>query len=338
MSGMTVRIDDVAQKCGLSIATVSRALDGAKSVSRSSRDKVLQAVAELNYTPNELARGLARNKSNIIGIVVSDISTFFSSTILSTIEKQATQAGHSLMVCNILEDLEKEKKYIRTFEQMRVQGIILMHEGMDSELLQMLEHIKVPIVCSSVRLKQMNISCVIVDDEQATYDAVTYLISMGHKRIAYFGFISENTSIGRTRYDGYRRALQESGIVIDKDLIFTGGMDLENGYQFMHELVNRRNSATAVFSGSDDLAIGALSCANDIGVKIPEEISIVGFDNSKITPFIRPALTTVSQSFEDLGIRTIELLEEHIQNPHKEPIEIIIPHFLQIRQSCCKPK
>jgi LacI family transcriptional regulator len=331
---MAVRIEDVALRCGYSTATVSRVLSGKDNVSAKAAEKVYAAIKELKYTPNALARGLVRKKTNLIGIVISDISTFFSATILGVIEKNATQIGYSVMICNVLEDIEKEKRYIRNLMEMQVDGIILMHEKIDDGMLDLLHNISVPVVCASVRLPRIALPTVIVDDEKATYDAVQYLISLGHRNIAYFGYVSEKKNQKYSRFNGYVRALQENGIEIQASNIFSGGMGLRDGYEHFKNLMTIEVAPTAIFAGSDDLAIGAISCASDLGVEIPENISIIGFDNSRVTPFIRPALTTVGQSFEELGQRTMKLLMDYMDDPEKPVEEIIISHKIEIRASC----
>lgn len=334
---MATNIQDVALKCGLSTATVSRALSGKGSISSNAKAKVLAAVEELNYRPNALARSLVRQKTNIIGIVISDISAFFSATILSVIEQFAADAGYNLMICNVLENQQKEKSYLNAFMEMQAQGIIIMHDYIDGELASLLKNSTIPCVCASVRLPGLLLPTVIVDEEQAGFDSAQYLISLGHTKIAYFGSDEEKQPPAYSRFAGYARALKQANIPLCRDYIFPEGHTLKTGYQYMQQLLRLKNLPTAIFASSDDMAMGAMSCAQDHSLQVPHHISIMGFDNSEMAPFIRPSLTTMSQSFDQLGKRTFELLSHYIENPGSPIREIIVPHQLKIRGSCGPP-
>ncbi len=336
---MSIRIEDVARESGFSTATVSRALSGEGYVNKKTKEKILQVVKRLNYSPNALARGLVRKKTNVIGLVVSDISMLFYAAALGIIETYAASFGLKLMLCNVLGDIEKEKAYLKTFIGMRVDGIIIMHEQMDEELHQMLTSLDTPVVCSAIDLPGIELPTVVVNDELAAYDAVKYIVSLGHKDIAFFGSCGGNDFIGKTRTDGYSRALKDFGLEFNEENLYCGSLDFASGYKHMQDMLGRKNRRpTAVFAGSDDLAIGAISCAKDNSVNIPEEISIIGFDNSKMTPFVRPALTTVSQSFDEIGRKTIEMLVKYINDPTLKAEKEWVSHSLEIRKSCAPVK
>ncbi|MGG3837142.1 LacI family DNA-binding transcriptional regulator [Paenibacillus thiaminolyticus] len=330
---MAVRIKDVARKAGVSVTTVSRVLNNEKYVTDELKQKVLAAIEELDYSPNHIARSLVRQKTNLIGVIVPDLASSFYSTILSSVEEEASENGYNLLVCNIIEDIDKELKYLNVFQEMRVEGIIIMHEKINNEIKQFLDKSNIPVIFSSVKPVNRKFHSVIIDDYEAAYEATEYLISLGHTRIGFIGGDMRDITSGQNRYAAYRNALATYEIPIVYEYIKFGDYKLQSGYALMEELLQCDPMPTAVFAVSDDMALGAMNCISDHQLKVPENISIIGFDGSPFTEIIRPRLTSMEQPIQRMGTESVKALLRLIAEPSSLNQDIILPHELVIRDS-----
>lgn len=336
---MSIGIKEVAKEAGVSIATVSRALNNEGYVSEDAYKKVVEAAKRLNYEPNYLAKSLLKQKTNIIGVVVSDISTSFFSKVLKSIENCASEKDYSIMICNIEEDLEKEKKYLSVFKRMCVDGIILTHEQMDEELLSQLTTMSdIPMIACSCHLNGIPCASVNIDDYKAAYDAISYLYRLGHRKIAYFGAGLHDFTVGRQRYDGVKNSLTDKGCPMKEQYIQLSGLKIEHGYKMMKNLIRtcKDDLPTAIFAGSDDVAVGIMNCAFDFGYRIPEDFSILGFDNSEISASMRPAISTVHQPIEEIGYFSVNTLIDLIEKEERQYSSLVLPHKIIERDSCIK--
>ena len=333
---MPARIEDVAERCGLSVATVSRVINNGSNVSSSARTRVMQAVAELNYSPNALARGLVRRRTFQIGVVVPDISTSFASTILGSIERSAAQHGYNILLCNIMGDLDKECHYLDAFRQMRVDGLIIMHEKTDGQVGELLGALDMPIVACTVRLARAtakNCSTVVIDDYAAARTAVEYLLHAGHEKIAIFCDSLDEYSSGVLRSRGAEDAVRAYGYAPEQMLFRYGKLNYEDGYRQMRELLRQGELPTAVFVVSDDCAAGAMTAALDAGIRVPEELSVVGFDDAAIAVRVRPKLSTIRQPLDEIGRIAAEELIRRIEDPKLIPANITANHEFILRES-----
>jgi LacI family transcriptional regulator len=331
---ITVRIKDVANKAGVSTSTVSRVLNGGKFVREEIKERVNEAIKELRYTPSYFARSLVLQKTNLIGVIVSDIASSFFSTILSSIEDYASKHDYNILVGNISEDLNKEVKYLNIFNEMRVDGIILMHDRVNESIKEFLNKTNIPLVQASSKINGFNFPSVNINDYKAAYDATNYLIKLGHRNIALIGGNMGDISAGLNRYQGYKQALEDNMILVKESYIKYGNYKVQDGYRLMEELLSADIRPTAVFASSDDMAIGAMNCIIDNGLKVPEDISIIGFDDSNLASVVRPSLTTVHQPIREIGELSIEILIKKINNQEININEIVLNHKLIIRDSC----
>ncbi|PYE50168.1 LacI family DNA-binding transcriptional regulator [Paenibacillus barcinonensis] len=332
---MAVKIKDVAQRAGVSVTSVSRVLNGEKYVSEDILQRVQKAIEELQYSPSHIARSLKRQKTDLIGVIVPDLTSNFYSTILSSIEETATYYGYNLLVCNIAEDLEKELKYLNIFREMRVDGIIIMHEKSSPELLSFIQNSGIPILYSSVKSPDPDFVSVIIDDYQAAFQTVEYLVSLGHSRIAYIGGDMRDITSGQYRYEGFRAGLLRHGITPNEAWIRFGDYKIPSGREQMSELLQLSEWPTVVFAASDDMAVGALNCMLDQGLDVPKEMSLIGFDGSIIAEVVRPALTSMQQPIREMGKVSLETLHEMIMRPGKAVRkDLILSHQLVERESC----
>lgn len=332
---MAPKIKDVAQKAGVSVTTVSRVLNGEKYVKDDLKAKVKRAIDELGYSPSHIARSLVRKKTNLIGVIVPDLTSSFYSTILSSIEETASLNDYNLLVCNIIEDTDKELKYLNVFNDMRVDGIIIMHEKLSDDIRNFIHKLDIPIIFSSVRPIDHKFISVIIDDYEAAYDATKYLSELGHERIAFIGGDMRDVTSGQNRYVGYRNALKDQGVRIINDYIRFGDYKTQSGYDLMKELLACEPRPTALFAVSDDMAVGAMNCIHDNQLKVPDDISIIGFDGSQLTELVRPRLSSMEQPIQDMGKITVNTMIQLISNPTTSPREdLILGHKLVVRDSC----
>lgn len=340
---MGAKITDVAKKAGVSISTVSRVLNGQAKVSPSLKKKVLSAVKELEYQPSQAARSLASRKSTLIGVIVPDLSYDYYSTMISTIEEEASKIGYNIIVCSIQEDLSKEIKYLKLFNEMYICGLILMHEKVNKKILELLNNCSYPIIQTSILIKGFNSININIDDYKAAYEAVKYLIDNGHEDIAMIGGVNKDTTSGLLRHEGYCDALKDNNINIYPNFFKIGDFSYEAGYKNANELFSLKKRPTAIFAASDTMAIGALNAAMDNGFSVPEDISILGFDNIFLSSIFRPTLSTVSQPAKLIGklavLSLINKNNEYVVDNKKYILEdnkIIVPHKIIKRQSVKK--
>ncbi|WP_312880605.1 LacI family DNA-binding transcriptional regulator [Paenibacillus phytorum] len=335
MTRLAPKIKDVAKQAGVSVTTVSRVLNGEKYVKDDLKARVKRAIDELGYAPSHIARSLVRKKTNLIGVIVPDLTSSFYSTILSSIEETASLNDYNLLVCNIIEDTDKEFKYLNVFNEMRVDGIIIMHEKLNDEIRAFLNKLDIPIIFSSVRPSDQTFLSVIIDDYAAAFDATNYLIELGHQRIGFIGGDMRDVTSGQNRYIGYRGALSERNIPIVDEYIRFGDYKIQSGYNLMKEILACGTHPTAIFAVSDDMAVGAMNCIHDHQLKVPEDISIIGFDGSQLTELVRPQLSSMEQPIQDMGKVTVETLLDLISGDAETPKEdIILKHKLVVRNSC----
>jgi len=331
---MSVKIKDVAIRAGVSTTTVSRVLNGEKYVKEELKKRVNNAIEELGYAPSHIARSLVRNKTDLIGVIVPDLTSSFYATILSSIEQTATSNGYNLLVCNINEDIDKELKYLNIFKEMRVEGIIIMHEKINEEIRGFINSLQIPVIFSSVKPMDQSFISVIVDDYSAAYDATKYLIELGHERIALIGGDMRDITSGQNRYVGYCNALRDHGLKIIHERIRFGDYKVKSGYERMGELLRYEQWPTAVFAVSDDMAIGAVNCIIDHGMRVPGDISVMGFDGSQMTELVRPRITSMEQPIHHMGVVTVETLLQLIRGEIEQDEDIILGHRLEVRDSC----
>lgn len=327
-------ISDVAQKADVSVATVSRVLNGSSRVSPETALRVRRAIAELDYRPNLLGRNLRRTKSERILVLLPNIANPFYAEIVKGIEDVANRNGYSIMLCNTDSDPEREKKHIRMLKGYLADGAILMASEMTCEELTELSR-EVPIVQCCEYRAGLTISHVSIDNEMAAYQAVNHLVGLGHRRIAFIGARNHFLS-SALRKDGYIRALKEAGIAFDQVYCGYGDYSYKSGFRIMKQLLGLNLRPTAVFCVSDLMAIGAIRSAMEENLRIPRDLAVCGFDNIYFSSMFKPTLTTVSQPMYDLGCTAMEVLINIIEGQTKGAAHYFLDHELIIRESTAK--
>lgn len=323
-------IQQVAKEAGVSVATVSRVLNGLKSVTPKTRTKVEIAIEKLNYEPSMLGRNLRNSESRLLLILIPQISNPFYFEIIKGIESTAILHNHNILLCETDSSSEREDIYFNLVRKKMADGIISMDPAINIETLKKLAERHSIIQCSEYSTDS-GIPYVTIDNEKAAYQAVNHLIQLGHKKIALIN--SDETYLyARQRKMGYRKALEQNGIQVNESYIYHNkNLEFESGQKTMKKILMMENPPTAVFAVSDLLAIGALKEVNKAGLNVPSDIAIVGFDKIDFSNMTHPTLTTVAQPMYKMGVTAANMLIKKIKGEKVE--SIILEHELVIRES-----
>lgn len=300
---MNSTIKDVARKANVSIATVSRILNNKTGFSEKTKNKVLRAIEEVGYQPNALARGLINKNTQTIGVLIPTVSNLFASEILSGIERQANDLGYSVIVCNTGGYGKMTTHYLQVLSEKRVDGIIIISQFILEDYYKILSGMEIPVVLVSTISFQFPIPYVKVDDRHAAFSATNYLINKGHTKIAMIAGNPRDPIAGIPRIEGYKSALLSQGLQINENYIIDcPSFNHHDGMIGMEEILQKKLDITAIFASSDELAAGAMSVAYRNGIKIPDQLSIIGYDNTQLSEMLTPSLTTVAQPLQDMGM------------------------------------
>lgn len=324
-------IKDVAKLAGVSVSTVSRALSGRTFVEEETKQKVLEAVQELNYKPNIIAKGLREGKFCTIALIVPDINSLFYPALMKNIEKVAAEKGYSLILCNTNNSVEKEKQAVEMLSSRGVAGIICMSVEDDiRNLLTFQKETNIPVVLIN-RCSEGNLGTVSIDDEHGGYLMTKLLLEKGHRKIAgMFGSFEKRRF--RERYNGCKRAMEEFGITDYKRYFIYDVDTIDEAYQRTVEILQREDRPTAFFATIDMMTIGIYSGISQCNLQIPNDISVVGFDDIFVTKHMIPPLTTYHAPIDELAGKAVEMLVDQIEN-HGVASEIIVQGNVKERQS-----
>lgn len=332
-----VTIHTVAELAGVSAPTVSRVLNNPDRVRLETRDRVLQAVRALNYFPNENARRMKSTAPHSLGVIVPQIRDFFFSDVYKGMHEAATAAGVQLVLHDAQQDAEVLIQGFKTLQERGCSGIVLTSEPITETLETIILRVGIPVVLVLTQSPDSQIPAFMVDEVRAAFDATSHLISRGHRRIGLISCPLQDPGAGKNRYDGYVSAMRHYGLEIPPDGVVFEQYRFDEGYAGMEKLLSGRSSRqlTAVFATTDEMAIGAMRCLHDHHLRVPEDISIVGFDDLAIAKMVTPTLTTIAQPFSTIGAEAIScLLRIHAGNSEytKEGTHFI-GHHVVIRES-----
>lgn len=332
-----MRIKDVASEAGVSTATVSHVINKTKYVSDETREKVLQAIEKFNFYPNAHARMLAMGRSNIIGLLVSDISNPFFPELVKSIETAVFEHGYNLMLFNTNYDAQRAADYVRRLIQMRVAGVALMTAELDPVLIDELMKKEVRVVFNDLGIVSEHMSNIILDYAVGIEEAVRHLVSLGHKNIAHISGASRIRS-GMIRREAFLDAIKKYLPGEPAPLIVEGDFRFDSGRAAAIEILNSKKIPTAVIAANDMMTLGAMQEFKEAGMKIPQDISLIGFDDIAFSSLSEPALTTVYSPRVEMGRRAVEALITTIENPKQPGVEICIPTYLIKRNSTAPPR
>ena len=329
-----MNIKKIAEIANVSIATVSRVINQKPGVSAEIRKKVKDIVAQTNYRPNVMARGLVQKRSHVIGLMVPRFDGYYSDRVESIL-KVAHDNHYGVMIASALANYEDEVENLNLLYQKHVEGIIFFCAHVTEELKSALERIsqKVPVVMVDYAIEELNIPSIIQDNYNGAKKAMQYLLQCGHRKIACITSPSIDIE-GKKRYQAYLDVLKEAGIKVPKAYVREGVYSIESGCKELETiLAEAKEMPTAVFACNDNMAIGAVNCIIRKGLRVPEDISVVGFDDIPIARHFNPTLTTVRQDQEAVGVQATELLLEMIKNKSVQVKKIILTQELIIRSS-----
>ena len=323
MDKQTITIYDVAREADVSMATVSRVVNGNPNVKPATRKKVLEVIERLDYRPNAVARGLASKKTTTVGVIIPDVSNMFFASLARGIDDIATMYKYNIIFANSDGDNLKEVHVLNNLLAKQVDGIIFMGHHITDEIRGEFSRSKTPVVLAGSIDPDNQVGSVNIDYQAATKEAVQILVKNGHKDIAFVSGALIDPINGHARLGGYKQALEEAGIAYNEGLIFEAPYSFRDGLRLVERL--RNSGATAAFISDDELAVGILDGLLDAGVKVPEEFEIITSNNSLLTDVVRPKLTTITQPLYDMGAVAMRLLTKLMNKEEVEQKTIILP-------------
>jgi len=310
-------IKDIASKLKISPSTVSRALHNHPDISLEMKKKVKTVAKQLDYHPDSIAQSLRQRRTNLIGVIVPEIKHNFFSAAISGIEEIAYKAGYTIIVSQSNESYEREILNIRALISNKIAGLLISisQTTINSDQFKLLERQKIPFVFFDRICEDIDASKVVVDDFGGAYKAVEHLIASGRKNIAHLAG-PKHLSISKCRLNGYLEALKNNKISFNEKFIVYGGLNEEDGNIGFQKLFKLKTKPDAIFAVNDPVAIGAFEIIKKQGLKIPQDVALVGFSNNPVSSLIEPSLTTIGQPAYQVGKRAAELLIEQINNPN----------------------
>lgn len=319
MASDKITIHDIAKQLNLNSSTVSRALNDSPRVTKKTKAKVLAKAHDLGYQRNDLASNLRKNKTNTLGVIVPRISRHFFSSAIAGIEETAYALGYNVVICQSLEQWTREQNNIHTFLTNRVAGVLvsISMETENYEHFQALIKRDIPVVFFDRHCNLPNTSSVLLDDFQAGFDATEHLILNGYKRIAHFSG-PRHLEIYKNRFEGYKAALSKYGLPFDEALVINSRLMEQDGIDGIDKLLAMPYAVDGIFSANDVAAIGAIQQLKKKGIRIPQDVGVVGFSNEPISAVIEPSLTTMDQPGFEIGKTAARLLISQIVNKEQQ--------------------
>lgn len=330
---MPVTIYDVAREAGVSMATVSRVVNGNPNVKPTTRKKVLAAIERLGYRPNAVARGLASKRTTTVGVVIPDISSAYFAELARGIDDVASMYKYNIILSDSDERIERELHLTNTLLEKQVDGIIFMGREITENHMQVFTTAAVPIVLAGTKDPTRQLPSVDISHFDAGYDATKFLLEAGHTRIAMVTGPLNDPLAGMRRFEGYKHALEEVGISMKDSYVYNGNFRYESGIEAVNQFLSLVERPTAIFCANDEMAVGVIHGIQDQGLQVPDDIEVMGFDNIRLAEMVRPRLTTVVQPMYDIGAVAMRLLTKYMNNEKVDNHIVVLPHRIEERQS-----
>jgi LacI family transcriptional regulator, galactose operon repressor len=329
-------IRDVARKARVSVATVSRVLNNPSQVRVSTREKVVKAMEQCHYVYNALAGSLSARKTAMLGVVIPTITNPIFATVTKGIQDYATQSGYSILLGNTDYNEENERHLINLFHEKRIDGVIFNGPWRSAPLILRMKSINLPFVITWQKVKERDVNFVAFDNFRSAYRSIDYLIGLGHRRIAMIAGKSSVSERALVRWQAYRKCLGDHDLAYDPQLVLEKGYSFSEGKEAMTHLLDLPLPPSAVFCGNDVLAVGAIVGAKERGLKIPEELSVAGFDDMEVSAFYDPPLTTVAVPAYEMGRMAAKILIENLRGESQRPQQYVLEAKLIVRGSTAK--
>ncbi|KKI88420.1 hypothetical protein WQ54_31640 [Bacillus sp. SA1-12] len=332
---MKPTIYDIAREAGVSATTVSKVINNKGRISEKTKNKIMQIIEEFHYQPNVLASAMKGKSTYTIALLIPDAANPIYAQYLKYIEEYGQELGFSVVMCSTGSDPEKEAKHITLLKQKHVDGIIIASIFKNEQVLKQLIEEELPIVLFAFQRPELPVGSVTGDDYLGGYLATEHLLSLGHRRI---GIIAEDATIsGTERIKGYKKAIENAGLEVNENLVITiNEPTIEGAAVHAKELLNNAQRPTAIFGCNDILAIGSMLAAKGLGIRIPDELSIIGFDNTVMCKIVEPQLSSVNIPIHEMGKQAMELLAQQINKKNNMKQRISLLPELIIRHSTAK--
>jgi LacI family transcriptional regulator len=330
-------IHDVAKRAGVGSITVSRVINNSGYISSETRERVQKAIVDLGYVPNSLARSLRSRRTNTVALMVTDITNPFFTTLARGVEDAAIGAGYTVIFCNTDESAAKEEKYLNVLLQKQVDGLLLVPTQRSVNTIQQIQKHGTPVVVLDRRIPAVDVDTVRCDSLEGAYKLTNYLVSLGHRQIAVMsGAVGVSTADDRVA--GYQKALAESGIAIDERFIFRGEFTPDSGYSMTKQAINLPLRPTALIAANNFITIGAMKALQEVGMQVPEDMALAGFDDLPPTIVTFPFFTVVSQPAYEMGTQAMQLLLKRLNDKEIGAFqEVLLPTQLIVRRSSGPP-
>lgn len=325
-------IKDVALHAGVSVTTVSHVVNGTRFVSETARQRVEEAVRELGYVPSAVARSLKHNTTRTFGMVIPNNSNPYFAEIIRGVEDRCFAAGYNVILCNSNDDPERQAGYLRVLTEKRIDGLVLVVTGSDAVARATLGGIAMPLVLLDREVSGVSGDLVEVNHVLGSQMATRHLLELGHPRVACISG-PPGLSPSSQRRAGWKDALEQAGVERKESDLARGDFTARGGYLAMQALLKRRPRPTAVFACNDLMAFGALTAAREAGIAVPQQLSIVGFDDIDLAAFSAPPLTTVAQPKKQIGTVAADLLLDRVSNARTDNRQMILDPELRVRAS-----
>jgi LacI family transcriptional regulator len=330
---MAVTIKDIARLAGVSIATVSRVINNTKPVHDETRQRILTYMEELNFRPNAMARGLVKKESSLIGIVIPEFKDTVFDAMIEGVSDTAKFYNYDILLTLSRGDLANEIHYLNLLREKQVDGIIFSSISLKKEHIEIIEQSGIPCVLVGQASSVPTIPSIHLNNFGASYEAVTALIRNGHQKIGMIRGALGDIALGEERFRGFQAALTENGVKVNPEWVIVAGLSVREGYEAMERMYKTKSLPTALFAATDRIAIGAMNFLLEHGYRIPEDISIMGFDDIDMSTVVRPKLSTVQYSSLEMGCTATHNLMKLVHGGGVSVQHTNVPHQIVIRES-----
>ena len=330
---MKVTINEVAKLADVSKSTVSRVINATKPVGKEKRERVIRAINELEFKPNSLARGLVHKRTGLVGVIIPDITNPFFAELVRGIEQAIRNEKYNMVLCNTSHRFQKEMEYLEMMRDKHVDGIIFMTSKVTEDHRKFFRKSQLPVTFINRRADDLHASSVDIDNYQAAFDMTHFFLQRGHRRVAIIRAPLTDRTSGFDRFRGYQDAMRQFGIEPDSTLIMRSPFKISNAYHAVNQFLDKNPPVTAIFATSDLMAIGAIKCLQERGIKVPDEVEVAGFDDILMASFYHPSITTVHQPIEKMGNQATYTLIRLIKGEQTAIGNQILPYEIIHRQS-----